>query len=291
MAEHVIHLIGGDDDEKIQIIDEHIGSTCRIICEVRGETFTADETDFFKALSTVRRRALEPKGLIPFCYGASLNVWPSAMARDMGLGRSAYILDAGVPVMKLVGIFDTGSDVIPARVDQQEEYAKEWFRSAHDRRKVEGYVLALKCRKCGFDCPHAIFSGDTDIATNGLISLTSIARNELVVGELTADEWKLGEVERESVACGRISSALARTDLRAIRVIRWEQEGKTVAGILFALFRKTYKPPVGVYSCPKCGGEARSIAQQGWSRFMTSGGHIIPFGQVKLYDPSQFKRP
>lgn len=184
MAEHAIFVIGGDDDERIQLVAENIGQTCRITCRVRGETFTADEGDFFEALSTVRRRALEPKGLIPFCYGASLNVWPSGMARDMGQGLSAYKMKMGVPATELVGIFDQGTDVIPSSVEQQAEFAKEWIGSFRNRRKVEGYVLTLKCRRCGSKFPHAIFSGDTDMATDGLISLTSVERKELVVGEL-----------------------------------------------------------------------------------------------------------
>jgi len=257
---------------------------------VRGETFTADEGDFFEALSTVRRRALEPKGLIPFCYGASLNVWPSGMARDMGQGLAAYKMKMGVPATELVGIFDQGTDVIPSRVEQQAEFAKEWIGSFRNRRKVEGYVLTLKCRRCGAKFPHAVFSGDTDMATDGLVSLTSVERNELVFGELTADEWKLEDAKRVSAACQRISGALARTDLRSVMVVRW-QKSQSIAGLSFAAFRKTYKPPVGVYSCPHCGGEAKSIQQQSWSEFMTSGGHIEPFGELKLHDPNQFNRP
>nr|WP_295111555.1 hypothetical protein [uncultured Caulobacter sp.] len=289
MAEHAIFVIGGDDDEQIQLVTENIGQTCRITCRVRDETFTADEDDFFEALGTVRRRALEPKGLIPFCYGASLHVWPSGMARDMGQGLKAYKMKMGVPATELVGIFDQGPDVIPSRFEQQTEFAKEWIGSLRNRRRVEGYVLTLKCRRCGSKSPHAVFSGDTDMATDGLISLTSGERNELVVGELTAEEWTLEENARDSAACQRVSVALARTDLRPVRVIRWENS-QPIAGLPFALFRKAYKPPVGVYSCPKCGGEAKSIAKQSWTEFMTSGGHIEPFGQLVLYDPSQINR-
>ena len=129
MSEHSLFVIGGDDDETISIVQSETGRSCRLMCAVRGETHQAEEADFFKALQTLRRRALEPKGLMPFCYGASLKVWPSGMARDMGRGLKAYKIEKGRQASELVGIFDSGPDVIPARVALQEEYAEEWLTS------------------------------------------------------------------------------------------------------------------------------------------------------------------
>lgn len=129
MAEHSIFVVGGGDDEQIVLVDDAIGNNCRLTCYVRGETHQAEESDFFEALSTIRRRALEPRGLIPFCYGASLKVWPSAMSRDMGRGLKAYKISIGSPAGDLVSIFDDGPDVIPSKVDMQEEFAREWFAS------------------------------------------------------------------------------------------------------------------------------------------------------------------
>ena len=118
MSEHSLFVIGGDDDETISIVQSETGRSCRLMCAVRGETHQAEEADFFKALQTLRRRALEPKGLIPFCYGASLKVWPSGMARDMGRGLKAYKIEKGRQASELVGIFDSGPDVIPAVADR-----------------------------------------------------------------------------------------------------------------------------------------------------------------------------
>lgn len=92
MAEHSLFVIGGDDGEQIILVNDLIGNSCRLTCYVRGETHQAEESDYFEALLTIRRTALEPKGLIPFCYGASLKVWPSAMSRDMARGLKAYRL-------------------------------------------------------------------------------------------------------------------------------------------------------------------------------------------------------
>jgi hypothetical protein len=129
MSEHSLFVIGGEDDEQISLVRSDAGRSCRLVCTVRGETHTVDERDFFEALLVIRRRALEPKGLIPFCYGASLKVWPSGMARDMGRGLKAYKTEVGAQAKELVGIFDSGPDVIPAQVVAQEEYHREWIAS------------------------------------------------------------------------------------------------------------------------------------------------------------------
>jgi hypothetical protein len=129
MGHRSVFVIGGEDDETISLTDEEVANDCRIVCVVRGETHIANASDFFEALRTVRRRVLEPKGLIPFCYGASLNVWPSAMSRDMGRGLKAFKMELGTPASELVGIFDQGSDVIPALVQVQEEFARDWMAS------------------------------------------------------------------------------------------------------------------------------------------------------------------
>jgi len=126
---HALFVIGGDDDETISVVQSEVGQSCRLVCTVRGEIHFAEEADFFEALRTIRRRALEPLGLIPFCYGASLKVWPSGMARGMGRGLKAYKIESGVQASELVGIFESGTDIIPAKVDTQEHYAREWIAS------------------------------------------------------------------------------------------------------------------------------------------------------------------
>jgi len=67
----------------------------------------------------------------PTCYGASLNVDPSGMGRDMGAGLMAYRTAIGKAPesAELVHIFDEGPDVIPSTVAQQKEHWQEWLRS------------------------------------------------------------------------------------------------------------------------------------------------------------------
>lgn len=130
MDDHVVDLVGGVEGEKLTFHVERVGSSCRLRCSVRGQEFIADERDFFETLLAIRRRYLEPEGFIPFCYGASLNAWPSGMARDMGSGLFVYLMVVGQPATNpTVNIFDASEDVIPSLVKDQEEFAQEWRRA------------------------------------------------------------------------------------------------------------------------------------------------------------------
>jgi hypothetical protein len=131
MKKHVIFLIGGaDDDEAATFWESESDGTCRLECEVRGRKISSCAADFFEALCLVRQE-LEKENLIPFCYGASLNVYPSGMCRDMAQGLVAYRLQRGQQARRedLVRIFDEGHDVIPVRVQMQREHFDEWCAS------------------------------------------------------------------------------------------------------------------------------------------------------------------
>jgi hypothetical protein len=127
---HRVYLIGGNDDETaiFTLFDE--GEHCRLRCEYRDKAVESTATDFFQALCNVRS-LLAKDSLIPFCYGASLDVYPSGMARDMGRGLRAYKLAVGrhAKIDNLVEIFAEGPDVIPASVAAQEEFYHGWLAS------------------------------------------------------------------------------------------------------------------------------------------------------------------
>jgi hypothetical protein len=131
MSEHAIHLIGGDDDEEATVSCSPANGQCRIVFRYRDRTIEECATDYFKAFCQVRLR-LEEEKLIPFCYGASLNVYPSGMCRDMSAGMKAYRMTIGKqvdPKKDLVSIFAEGPDVIPASVTLQKEHFDDWLRS------------------------------------------------------------------------------------------------------------------------------------------------------------------
>jgi hypothetical protein len=129
-VQHRVYLIGGNDDETavFTLFDE--GEHCRLRCEYRDKAVESTATDFFQALCDVRG-LLAKDGLIPFCYGASLNVYPSGMAKDMGRGLRAYKLTEGrhAKTDNLVEIFAEGPDVIPASVAAQDQFFRDWLAS------------------------------------------------------------------------------------------------------------------------------------------------------------------
>ena len=123
-----VYLIGGEDDEEAVFTLHEEENTRRLSCSYRGKRIEAEATDFFEALCKIRIQLWEER-LVPFCYGASLNVYPSGMGRDMGRGLKAYKLAKGkhTTIADLVDIFAEGPDVIPAPVETQKEFWKEWL--------------------------------------------------------------------------------------------------------------------------------------------------------------------
>jgi hypothetical protein len=102
-----VRLVGGSDGERATFEINDVENRCLLVCRYRGNTIASEATDFFEALISIRRQ-LQGDGLIPYCYGASLNVFPSGMARDMGQGLRAYKLAPGkhAKIADLVDIFD-----------------------------------------------------------------------------------------------------------------------------------------------------------------------------------------
>jgi hypothetical protein len=88
--------------------------------------------NFFFALQVIRRD-LEQEGMLLYCYGASRNVYPSPMILDMGPAEKAYKLELGrnASTADLVSIFDTGPDVDPVTVSEQEAFFQKWTSSVH----------------------------------------------------------------------------------------------------------------------------------------------------------------
>jgi hypothetical protein len=125
-----LRLVGGEDSEHATFEFDDEQEDCLLVCRYRGQTISAQEADFFEALVSIRRR-LQADGLMPCCYGASLNVFPSGMSRDMGRGLKAYKMTLGKQAggADLVGIFDEGIDVVPADVDAQERFFRDWLGS------------------------------------------------------------------------------------------------------------------------------------------------------------------
>jgi hypothetical protein len=98
---------------------------------IQGEEMSAQsDRGYFRALIQIRSR-LEQAGMLLECFGASEHVYPSPMIEGMGGGEKAYKLTLGKPakMSDLVNIFDTGSDVRPATITQQQDFYNQWLKS------------------------------------------------------------------------------------------------------------------------------------------------------------------
>lgn len=130
MNEFEIYLVGGDEDEKAIATTESVDGVCKLTFSYRDKELSSQKSDYFAAFCAIRDQ-LEGDQLIPFCYGASLNVYPSGMCRDMGSGMVAYKTEIGQRASRdnLVNIFEQGHDVIPSSVSQQKEHFNQWLQS------------------------------------------------------------------------------------------------------------------------------------------------------------------
>jgi len=135
MTTHSVVLISGDDDAVAILTRRLQGRSCRVTCGYRGKEIHGEARDYFDALCQIRTM-LEKEGLLLFCHGASLNVFPSGMARDMGQGLKAYRLEMGRPGRDLVGIFESGPDVNPSSVERQRAFWTDWLASIAPGRRL-----------------------------------------------------------------------------------------------------------------------------------------------------------
>lgn len=85
---------------------------------------------FFRALRELRLK-LEERGMLLCCFGASEDVYPSAMSEQMGRGLQAYRTRLGHQALRkdLVDIFDSDYSVRPTPVYQQEQFHEHWINS------------------------------------------------------------------------------------------------------------------------------------------------------------------
>jgi hypothetical protein len=113
--------------------------SCNVSISYHAQASHSSATDFFEALAQARR-PFECKGYRLLCYGASRDIWPSGMARDMGLGLRAYKLSLGQPGQGGYEIFEAGPDVVASTVEEQAAFAREWWESVSKlaRRSTSG---------------------------------------------------------------------------------------------------------------------------------------------------------
>lgn len=102
-----------------------VRETCCVEIEFSDDVYSAEGRDFFEALQR-SRLGLEATRHRLLCWGASRNVWPSGMGRDMGRGLMAYESELGISGGALRGIFECDVRVVPSSVAQQIAWNEEW---------------------------------------------------------------------------------------------------------------------------------------------------------------------
>ena len=118
-----LDLHGGEPGERVWLdYENENGGDCKLVLHFRGRQIIAQDWSFWHALIAIRKQ-IEPEGLIPICYGTSLDVWPSGMCCDAG-GWLAYYMHEDKERRK-VCIFETGPEVIPSTIRDQQAYCMD----------------------------------------------------------------------------------------------------------------------------------------------------------------------
>ncbi|KAA9001324.1 hypothetical protein FJU30_08900 [Affinibrenneria salicis] len=144
-------------------------------------------------------------------------------------------------------------------------------------RKIYDGILWLHSAATGKTFPTVRFSADVDWLTDGWIALTSRENNEIVVTELTAEEYLCAAADLAGFiqAEARINQALTRSDLRCVWLIRAEESVPAAQGLSFQTYRQRYTPPRLFYRdifSPDA--EARQTASETLAAFERAGGRV-----------------
>jgi hypothetical protein len=139
-------------------------------------------------------------------------------------------------------------------------------------------ILWLHSQTTAKQFPIVQFSGDTDMVTDGWLSLTSIHQQEIVVTQATADEYRAISNSNEGYLKveHRVNAVLGRTDLRCSWLVGVEESAKAVQGMPFQKFRKSFRPPKLLFNdIFSQGSVANEIARTTRLEFEKNGGMVI----------------
>lgn len=147
-------------------------------------------------------------------------------------------------------------------------------------RRVEGAVLTLACSGCGSAFPTFQFSGDTDMATGGLGSATSVDNSTVAIGEMSADEWN-----DQSSGLARFAQRIGEaegSDFEAVPLLRAEAAPSSSAAVSFAQFRQTHQAPTLIFRCPRCSGQAIVTKTSIVGDYVSAGGRVVVVGELTV---------
>ena len=119
--------------------------------------------------------------------------------------------------------------------------------------RIPGYVQWVRSATSNREFPVLVFSADVDFVTEGMVSLTSVERNEVIATRAENDEWSEGDPRAIE---SRVNRELSRQDLRHVDFLRAEED-RFVYSDLFS-----------------AGGEACGTRRQTLREFREAGGVV-----------------
>jgi hypothetical protein len=150
-------------------------------------------------------------------------------------------------------------------------------------RLVRGSVSILSCNVCDTKFPIFDYEVESDSEEIGLYSAALCDGRSLVLIELNLDEWLAAQSGELTDLPLRIKEAVGGEDYRLASILRVETPPLPPAGISFVEFRKLYKAPTVVYSCPCCvTGEAVTSAELTCEDYRNAGGRVTALNPLEL---------
>jgi len=108
--------------------------TCSINLSFLDKNLVSSGSDFFQTFEGIREQ-LKALGFAPYCYGSSIGVLPSRMARQSskkGLISYRHYLGEKVDRENMVHIFDSEENLKIVDVAEQNIYMENWMNSLKD---------------------------------------------------------------------------------------------------------------------------------------------------------------
>jgi len=117
------------------------------------------------------------------------------------------------------------------------------------QRRISGFVKWLRCKACDAEFPVFVFSGDTDMETQGLRSLTDYKTCALVI----AESDNLNQLLEQIGHVNNWKEALFATSNR---------EGSSAIGSSFIHFLNERRRPEVYYRCVVCNEPTATLAKE-----------------------------
>lgn len=137
-----------------------------------------------------------------------------------------------------------------------------------------GFIVWLECRSCGARVPVFVFSGDTDMATSDLISLTDPVDKTVLIARRTTKDVDVLPPASECVIA-HLDRKIGGRDFRWAHIISMH-DARSGFRHPFQEFVRVRERTELVYRCIVCDGiDARPVKTTSLSDFRLGGGLIL----------------